>query len=97
MSDFNTCRELLRKLSFTEVTEVFKMRKTYRLNEFKANLDDVKGLGKYLEVEAKAQSINDISNVEEKLKNLLKKLGFYEEQFIKKSYLELLLEKSQNI
>lgn len=96
VNDFNVCREILKRLLFIEVAEILKVRKTYRLNEFKVNLDDVKGLGKYLEVEAKAQSINDIPSVEEKLKNILRKLGFHEGQLIRKSYLELILEKPQN-
>ncbi|MEM2194384.1 MAG: class IV adenylate cyclase [Candidatus Methanomethylicia archaeon] len=92
ISDFNTCREMLKKLSFKEVIEVFKVRRVYRLNEFKINLDDVRGLGKYIEVEAEALSISDIPSVEEKVRKLLEGFGFHEEQFIRKTYLELLLE-----
>jgi len=94
VDSFNTCREMLKKLSFIEFIELSKIRKIYRIDEFKINLDDVRGLGKYLEVEAEASSISDIPNVEGKIRKILEKLGFREEQFIKKSYLELLLEKT---
>ena len=92
VSDFDMCREMLKKLSFREVVEVFKVRRTYRLNGFKINLDNVMGLGRYVEVEVEAPSISDVPNVEGRVKELLEKLGFHKEQFIRKSYLELILE-----
>jgi len=95
VDSFDTCREMLKKLSFTEFIELSKTRKIYRVDGFKINLDDVRGLGKYIEVEAEASSISDIPNVEGRIREILEKLGFREEQFIRKSYLELLLEKTQ--
>jgi adenylate cyclase class 2 len=97
VDSFDTCREILRKLSFIEFIELSKTRKIYRVDEFKINLDDVRGLGKYVEVEAEASSISDVPNVEGKIRRMLEKLGFREEQFIKKSYIELILEKTRSL
>ncbi len=83
--------EVLRSLGFLPFAEVRKHRTKYSLGDVTFALDEVAGLGLFLEVEAKGDA-----NYEEQKRrviSLLSELGLGES--IRKSYLELLEEKSK--
>ncbi len=83
--------EVLRSLGFLPTAEVRKHRTKYSLGNVTFALDDVVGLGLFLEVEASGDA-----NYEEQKRrviSLLSQLGLGES--IRKSYLELLEEKSK--
>jgi predicted adenylyl cyclase CyaB len=62
-------------------------------NPVLVSIDDVKSLGIFLEIEAHAKEEKDIKSKKKDIMALAKKLGA--EESIRKSYLELLLEKKE--
>ena len=81
-------QSLLQSLGFIEVGRVSKLRRGYRLADFVLSLDQVEGLGNFLEVETRAEGGYD--QILEQAFELLKKLGFSQHEVIRESYLELL-------
>lgn len=82
---------LLKKFDFAKIATIEKSRKKYQYEIFEISLDDVKGLGKFVEVEVKTEEKNYEKYRDQVLKTL-KKLGI--EKMERKSYLELYLRKS---
>jgi len=88
-----TMGNILSSLGFFPVATVTKRRKNYRLGDFLIALDAVRNLGDFIEVEI---SVKDTKNYEEKIESIFKfmeKLGISRESSIRKSYLEMMLEK----
>jgi adenylate cyclase, class 2 len=83
--------EVLRSLGFFPSAEVRKRRIKYVLGDVTFALDDVQGLGLFLEVEARGEG--DWVEQKSKVISLLSELGLGES--IRKSYLELLAEQSK--
>lgn len=81
-------QSLLQSLGFIEVGRVSKLRRGYRLTDFVLSLDQVEGLGNFLEVETRAEGSYD--QILEQAFELLKKLGLDQHEVIRESYLELL-------
>ncbi len=75
---------------------VEKLREYWDCGDFEVSLDNVKGLGFFIEVEAK-EDFENTKEAKEECINFLKKLGFKncEKYHIKKGYPVLLLEKNQ--
>lgn len=84
--------EILTSLGFVSSAKVIKRRTKYALGDITFALDDVQGLGLFLEIEAKASGDADLEDQRRKVISLLSQLGLGES--IRKSYLELLTEKS---
>lgn len=78
---FKDTRELLRVLGYEKVFAYRKTRATYRLEDCEITLDQVPGLGHFMEIEGPARII----------KRLEKKLGLKPEQIETRSYLQMLL------
>ncbi|HSD57585.1 MAG TPA: class IV adenylate cyclase [Methanotrichaceae archaeon] len=83
--------EVLRALGFVPSAEVRKRRTKYSLDDVTFALDDVQGLGIFLEIEARGEA--DWEGQKRKVISLLSQLGLGES--IRKSYLELLEEQSK--
>ncbi len=84
--------EILTSLGFVSSAKVIKRRTKYALGDITFALDDVQGLGLFLEIEAEARGDADLEDQRRKVISLLSQLGLGES--IRKSYLELLTEKS---
>ena len=80
--------EILQKLGYRMVLNVRKKRKVYTYRDFTVSIDDVEGLGEYIEVELKSDNLQDIKKIED-----LFDLLFLESE--RRSYLELLLLKKK--
>lgn len=92
IDDYQSGIQLLKGLGFTPFGEVVKNRRIYNLEGATVTIDRVENLGEFLEIELQANE----SEVDEKtmqIFRLAKRLGFYEDQSVRKSYLELLKEK----
>jgi adenylate cyclase class 2 len=83
--------KILAELGFRPSGEVRKRRTKYTLDEVTFALDDVEGLGSFLEIEVPAEG--DWANKQEQVLAILRHLGPGES--IRKSYLELLEEQRQ--
>lgn len=77
-------RQILSKLGFREVARVIKRRTVYRKGDTLLCLDEVEGLGNFIELESVSHSLNALP----RLLSILSDLGLKGET---RSYLELLL------
>ncbi|MDL2257904.1 class IV adenylate cyclase [Eubacteriales bacterium OttesenSCG-928-K08] len=91
--DGPTMDALLRELGHTPVLTVKKQRQYYQKDKITACLDDVEGLGSYLELEMLAEEKSNRDQAVAELFAVLKALGVAQTSCTRKSYLEMLLEK----
>jgi adenylate cyclase class 2 len=94
VNDFNKTKQLLEYLGFKTFINITKIRETYKINESFVSIDYVNGLGYYVELEKEVSDIRRVSEIENELINLAKDLGLDVTKNIRKSYLELLLDKN---
>jgi adenylate cyclase class 2 len=95
INDANSMGDILSSLGFFPVATVIKKRKNYRIGDFLISLDEVRNLGNFIEIEI---SVKNPWNYEEKVESIFKiieKLGISRETTIRKSYLEMVLEKEK--
>ncbi|AEC51334.1 adenylyl cyclase related protein [Pyrococcus sp. NA2] len=86
--------KLLEELGFREVLRIVKTREKYYVSKgITITLDEVEGLGKFVEIETLAKEREEIPGIVNKLEKILRDLGV--NTFERRSYLELLLERSQ--
>ncbi|WP_202319961.1 class IV adenylate cyclase [Archaeoglobus neptunius] len=88
VEDFDMAFKLLEKLGFTRVMEVKKLRKIYRLGDAIICIDDVEGLGRFVEFELESDNIME----KQKLFSIAESLGYRRGDAIRESYLELILQ-----
>lgn len=95
VEDESALKDILIKLGFSEVGTVRKVRRKYRFSEFKACLDEVQGLGSFVELEAAfhPDNPNEISRLRDEILKIFNDWGL--ERIERKSYLELILEHSK--
>jgi adenylate cyclase class 2 len=93
VDDPESAREFLLKLGFNVVRIVKKLRTKYQLGDFEVCLDDVEGLGQFVEIEASCDDQEKIDNLRESILRTLKSLNLTKTE--RKSYLELLFEKDK--
>lgn len=86
IDDYDAAGAVLKSLGFLKVRAVKKKRTYYSLQGFEVMLDEVEGLGEFVEVEKKGEKYEP-----KELVDFIKLLGT--ENLIRKSYLELLMEK----
>jgi adenylate cyclase class 2 len=80
---------LLLRLGFEPVAVVEKLRRGYLVGTLEVTVDEVKGLGHFLEVEAK--ECEDLEEGKSRVLGLIDTLGL--KRMERRSYLELLLER----
>jgi adenylate cyclase class 2 len=91
LSDGDAMKEVLLKLGFSEVGTVRKVRRKYKLNEFKVCLDEVEGLGSFVELEVEVPA-GDQDQVTRSRDDILKTMNEWGlDRVERRSYLELLL------
>ncbi|WP_461865129.1 class IV adenylate cyclase [Thermococcus sp.] len=89
INDVEAYLTILRHLGFKEVISVEKTREKYYVEKgVTITLDEVEGLGKFVEIEELAGEGADIEGEVKKLRRILMELGV--RKFERKSYLELL-------
>ncbi len=81
---------ILERLGFTRVAEVEKWREYYRYKDALVSLDEVRGLGNFIEIEAAGMAGRE--SLEEVVGTIAQELGVKGEPILS-SYLELLLAK----
>jgi len=91
IDDPETSRLLLERLGFQFIAQVKKKRTIYGYEDLHICLDDVEGLGTFIEVEIQEK---DLEKGRSKALRVLKQLHLY--RLETRSYLELLLEKMGN-
>ena len=92
IDDIQQMKEILGHLGFVLSAMVQKQRRKYSYQDVTLALDEVEGLGSYVEVEAQAEA--DIEEQRQKVLRVMNELGLNES--IRSSYLELLEEKQHS-
>lgn len=90
VGDAETARAVFESLGFEEFGRVEKERRVYDLGGTTVTLDDVEGLGEYVEVERERPPEDDATAAREAVFDTLERLGLGDEDTITDSYLELL-------
>lgn len=83
---------MLEAMGLEKIIEVRKNRIEYKLDNLTICLDDIDGLGYFIEIES--QDDDDINK--DKLKKFMKKLNIKENQIIHKGYVTMLLIKNNS-
>ena len=92
IDDPQQMEQILCALGFVLSAQVRKQRSKYSYEGVVLALDEVEGLGSYVEVEA--EGVGDYEEQKQKVLTILSRLGLHES--IRSSYLELLEEKKKN-
>lgn len=95
VSDGNTAGRLLEALDYQPAFTVEKVRREYRLNEVTLCVDEVTGLGRFLELEMLIEDEGDRNTAERQLLKLLDQLEVSRDRLTGTSYLELLMQQSE--
>lgn len=94
VQDGEGMHQLLQALGHTPVLQVQKRREYFRRGDITACVDDVTGLGSYMELETLSAADEGYEKAVEALFCLLDTLGISRENCTRKSYLEMLLEQA---
>ncbi|RLM94479.1 class IV adenylate cyclase [Halobellus sp. Atlit-38R] len=92
VDDGDTAEAIFDGLGFEPAAVVEKHRTFYELDGYTVTLDQVAGLGEFVEVEAEAEASDDVANVREGAFDVLRTLGLDPTDQIRTSYLGMLLE-----
>lgn len=94
VSDAEILKNILIHLDFSPVASVSKMRKYLKCGRFTACLDQVKGLGDFLELEVIAEQESEREEILSRMEELLAILGYHMSDTVQTSYLSMLQKKS---
>ena len=90
ITDPDEYERILNALGFKEVLTVSKVREKYYYDrKIVIALDEVEGLGKFIEVETLVEDETDVEEAVEKIREIMEALGV--RRFERRSYLELVL------
>ncbi len=94
IDNYNDFKDSLLFMNYYIPIVVEKLRKFGKLGEVNFTIDDVKGLGKFIELEYLTPDINvDSISIQFRLKNILIELGIAEENIVNDSYDVMLAKK----
>lgn len=91
IDDYQKFDNILRILSFKSIRSVDKVRRKYEFEGVNIMIDEVKDLGRFLEVEVLVEDNFDAAK--QHVFSILKRTGVEKEKLTRESYLELLLKK----
>lgn len=90
IKDITRWKALLKKLKFAPTIQKSKKSILFKQKDFIIELNHVRLLGYYLEVERIVKSESELKKAKKELINIIKELGYSQRQFEPKPYLELL-------
>lgn len=96
IEDPEQAHEILTALGFSAAAGVRKIRQYLKKAEMTVCLDQVDGLGNFLEMEVIVKNQDLRENCLQEMKNLLDDLGLSMENTVRTSYLGMLMKKKQN-
>lgn len=85
--------KILENMGFIRLCEIKKKRKVYLLAGLKISLDEVEGLGSFMEMEGMANSEAEYKEKKGEIFKLLDKLGVPSEDISQRSYMEMALNR----
>ena len=84
-------RKILSMLGLQEAVRVIKKRQTAHYNDYEICLDDVEGLGSFIELEKMADEVG-AAQIQQQMMDFLQLLGVAPEDQVKKGYDILMIE-----
>ena len=93
IGDFEVMREILISLGYKPVTPVIKIREVYSKDYLTVCVDNVEGLGYYIELEVCVEDESGREQALELIKNELEMLGYSMQDTTRVSYLSMLESK----
>jgi len=93
VGDMSTMVKLLTALGYRPLSPVEKIREEHTRGQITLCLDNIKGLGRFLELEHLVEEDDRKDAAAEALLQLLDKLGIPRDNLTRRSYLEMVLEK----
>ncbi len=93
VDDPEKCTRVLERLGFRRVIEIVKKRKVFSRDNLTLTLDDVKDLGKFVEIECITSSQDLVEECVKSIKKVAEELGLDDSLYERKTYLELILER----
>jgi len=90
ISDINKFQTILKRRGIKVTIKKQKKTHRFRYNDFIIELNHVRLLGYYLEIEKMVKKEGELAPAKKELKMIFKKLGFESKDFEAKPYLELL-------
>lgn len=94
VSDTEVLKNILIHLDFSPVASVIKLRKYLKCGRFTACLDQVEGLGDFLELEVIAEQESEREEILSRMEDLLAILGYHMSDTVQTSYLSMLQKKA---
>jgi adenylate cyclase class 2 len=95
IDDYQKFNTILKILNFKRIKSVDKVRRQYECEGLSVMIDEVKDLGRFLEVEVLVEG--NFEAAKERIFSLLNRIGLDKEKLTRESYLELLLKKRTRI
>ena len=90
LSDAKTLESILRDSDYEEVVTITKDRTTFRCGTFEINVDHIKELGWFVEIEARGKQ-SERKKLENQLSDFLAELGINKADIIRQGYVPLAL------
>jgi len=84
-------------LSLDELGTINKRRRIYTKNHFRASLDEVEGLGCFVDIDIHSANVESIDEMVEQAQTIQKELGIADEQLVSFSYLDLINQRSAEL
>ena len=94
MADGDVCRDILLSLGYRELSPVRKLRQYYHRDTLTACVDQVEGLGSFLELEMLVDTEEERPQALNQIESLLQELDCRMEETTRYSYLFMLQQKS---
>lgn len=91
IDDAKTGKDILENLGFVPVHPVIKLRQYFHKDDMTACLDQVEGLGDFLELEVVVADECEKEGALEKLFTVLGELGYEKDEVVRTSYLSMLM------
>ncbi|MEK9165650.1 MAG: class IV adenylate cyclase, partial [Patescibacteria group bacterium] len=91
ISDPNKLEDILISSGYVYVCVIDKIRDSFKWQDFEINIDNIRDLGLFIEIEAQGQE-KDIEPKKKEMSRILEKLGIAPADIIEKGYVALMLE-----
>lgn len=96
LGDIEPITAILESTGFKRVTTITKRRMFFDIDGITASIDDIDGIGQFIELELIAEGKDGMNTARERILSLLKTMGLDEDSMVRDSYLELYLNRTSS-
>lgn len=96
IKDPEKLERLLTKNGYVYVCLIDKVRQSFEYQDMEINIDNIRDLGVFVEVEKNVESEGQIQGAQEEIKKVLFDLGIEKEDVVEKGYVQLMLEEGDS-